>query len=70
MSWETEIAQLRAREALAEKMGGEEKLARQHGQGKLDARERLKRLLDPGSFREIGKIAGKVPFRTGKLLSP
>ncbi|MFN5824015.1 MAG: carboxyl transferase domain-containing protein, partial [Sphingomonadales bacterium] len=62
MSWETEIAQLRAREALAEKMGGEEKLARQHGQGKLDARERLKRLLDPGSFREIGKIAGKGSY--------
>jgi len=62
MSWETEIAQLRARESLAEKMGGEEKLARQHGQGKLDARERLKRLLDPGSFREIGKIAGKGSY--------
>jgi len=62
MSWEREIEHLREREALAEKMGGEEKLARQHGQGKLDARERLKRLLDPDSFREIGKIAGKGSY--------
>ena len=59
MSWEKEIEHLRHREALAEKMGGEEKLARQHNQGKLDARERLRRLVDPDSFREIGKIAGK-----------
>ncbi|MEQ1597659.1 MAG: methylmalonyl-CoA carboxyltransferase, partial [Casimicrobium sp.] len=59
MSWDKEVEDLRRREALAEKMGGEEKLARQHGQGKLDARERLKRLVDAGSFREIGKIAGK-----------
>jgi acetyl-CoA carboxylase carboxyltransferase component len=59
MSWEKEVEEIRRREALAEKMGGEEKVARQHGQGKLDARERLIRLVDPGSFREIGKIAGK-----------
>lgn len=62
MSWEKEIADLRAREVLAEKMGGEEKVARQHGQGKLDARERIRRLVDPGSFREIGKIAGKASY--------
>ena len=62
MSWEKEIDHLREREALAEKMGGEEKLARQHGQGKLDARERIKRLVDAGSFREIGKIAGKSTY--------
>lgn len=59
MSWESELEEKRRREALAEKMGGAEKLARQHGRGKLDARERLKRLLDPGSFREIGKLAGR-----------
>lgn len=62
MSWKNEVNHLRAREALAEKMGGEEKLARQHGQGKLDARERVRRLVDPDSFREIGKIAGKSVY--------
>jgi propionyl-CoA carboxylase beta chain len=40
-------------------MGGAEKVARQHERGKLDARERLRRLLDENSFREIGKIAGR-----------
>ncbi len=59
MSWEKELEELRRREALAEKMGGAEKLARQKERGKLNARERLAALLDENSFREIGKIAGK-----------
>jgi acetyl-CoA carboxylase carboxyltransferase component len=62
MSWKKEIEHLREREKLGEKMGGEEKLARQHGAGKLDARERIMRLVDLGSFREIGKIAGKGSY--------
>jgi propionyl-CoA carboxylase beta chain len=62
MGWEKSLEELKRREALAEKMGGPEKLARQHAKGKLDARERLKRLLDDGSFREIGKIAGRGTY--------
>ena len=42
-------------------MGGEERLAKHHGAGKLDARARVEHLLDPGSFREIGTLAGDVP---------
>jgi len=59
MTWEKELEELRQREALADQMGGEEKVARQHGRGKMDARARLAALVDEGSFREIGKIAGK-----------
>ena len=59
MSWAKELEELRAREALAEEMGGEDKVARQHSRGKMDARQRLDALVDDGSFREIGKIAGK-----------
>ncbi len=59
MSWEKEIEELRRREAQAEEMGGIEKVARQHARDKLDARQRLAALLDPSSFREIGKIAGR-----------
>lgn len=59
MTWQAEIDELRRREALAERMGGAEKVARQHARGKLDARARIAGLVDPGSFREIGKIAGK-----------
>ncbi len=60
MSWREEIEELKQREALAERMGGAEKVARQHGRGKLDVRERIRRLLDAGSFHEIGKIAGRA----------
>jgi propionyl-CoA carboxylase beta chain len=73
MSWEKEVEELRRREALAEQMGGAEKVARQHGRGKLDARARIAGLVDPGSFREIGKIAGKGVYdEAGELtgLSP
>ena len=62
MSWEKELEELRQREALAERMGGEEKVARQHARGKMDARARLAALVDDGSFREIGKIAGRGSY--------
>ena len=45
--------QLRKARELALLGGGAEKVAKQHGKGKLTARERLSLLLDPGSFREV-----------------
>ena len=45
--------QLRKARELALLGGGVEKVAKQHGKGKLTARERLSLLLDPGSFREV-----------------
>ncbi|MGE0151260.1 MAG: acyl-CoA carboxylase subunit beta [Reyranellaceae bacterium] len=62
MSWQPEIDELRKREALAKKMGGPEKVKRQHDGGKLTVRERIEKLLDAGSFREIGAIAGKAEY--------
>ncbi len=62
MTWSKELEELRHREALAEQMGGPDKLARQHGRGKMDARARLGAMCDPGSFREIGKIAGSASY--------
>ncbi len=71
-SWEPEVAELRRREAFAFRMGGPEKVQRQHDNGKLTVRERIAALLDPGSFREIGAIAGKATYEDGELadLSP
>lgn len=43
-------------------MGGPEGIARQHQQGKLTARERIDRLLDPDTFQEIGILAGKATY--------
>ncbi len=62
MSWQKEMDELRAREALARRMGGAEKVRRQHDGGKLTVRERIEQLLDPASFHEIGAIAGKAAY--------
>jgi propionyl-CoA carboxylase beta chain len=43
-------------DAEAELGGGEERIARQHAAGKLTARERLRRLLDEGSFVELDRF--------------
>jgi acetyl-CoA carboxylase carboxyltransferase component len=69
MSWEKAIEELRRRERLAEKMGGEEPVERQRGRGKLTVRERVAFLADPGSFHEIGKIAGKATYGPDDELS-
>ena len=50
------IERLRERERLAELGGGEERLKKQHQQGKLTARERMTRLFDAGTFEEVDKL--------------
>ena len=47
------IDDLRQRKERIAGMGGPERVRRQHDAGKLTARERLERLLDPGSFSEL-----------------
>ncbi len=56
--WQPLIDELNRRQSKAEAMGGEEKVARQHGRGRLTARERLELLFDPGTLHEIGALAG------------
>ena len=58
MSWEPELEELRRREELARRMGGEERVARQHASGRLTVRERIGRLFDDASFHETGAVAG------------
>ena len=58
MSWEPELDELRRRTELAKAMGGPDKVARQHEFGKLTVRERVERLVDDGTFDEIGTVAG------------
>ena len=59
--WEPELAELRRREVLAEELGGPERVRRQHDGGRLTIRERVGKLVDPGSFHEVGKDAfGKL----------
>jgi len=49
-------ARLDALDAEAEQGGGAARVAKQHRDGKLTARERLALLLDPGSFQELDKF--------------
>src|SRR5215475_728295 len=62
MDWQKEMDELRRREAFAEELGGAERVTRQHDGGRLTIRERVARLADPGSFRELGKIAGRATY--------
>lgn len=55
------VARLEARRAVAQAMGGEDKVAAQHAAGKLTARERIALLVDPGSFLELGILAKHLP---------
>lgn len=64
MSWQDEIDELKRREELAQKMGGEERIQRQHDNGRLTVRERIEKLVDKGSFHEIGALAGKAEYDT------
>ncbi len=52
------VEDLHERRAKAKLGGGEERIARQHAQEKLTARERLDLLLDDGTFTELGIHAG------------
>lgn len=47
------IAQLKHKEAEIKKMGGKDRIDRQHKKNKLTARERIDLLFDEGTFREI-----------------
>jgi acetyl-CoA carboxylase carboxyltransferase component len=69
MSWEPEIDELRRRRELARCMGGAENVERQHKAGRLTVRERIERLLDPGSFHETGALAGVAQYENGTLAS-
>ena len=62
MTWQPELDELRRRQELAERMGGPDKIRRQHDAGRLTVRERIAVLLDEGSFREIGALAGTAAY--------
>lgn len=62
MSWQPELDDLEKRKVLARKMGGAEKIQRQHDNGKLTVRERVDRFLDPDTFQEIGSLTGSGQY--------
>lgn len=67
-NWAPEVEELHYRESLAKRMGGEERIAKQHAQGRLTVRERIDLLFDEGAFHETGAIVG-VPGYEGERLT-
>src|ERR1700753_1247940 len=51
--WEETLEDLDRRRQHARAMGGPERLDKHRSKGKLDARARIERLVDPGTFREL-----------------
>ena len=56
MALKDNLEKLRQLNRQADEAGGDDKIRRQHEQGKLLARERLDILLDPGSFVEMDRL--------------
>lgn len=68
-SWQPEIDELQRRLELARAMGGPDNVLRQHKAGRLTVRERVDRLLDPGSFHETGALAGAATYEGDRLVA-
>jgi acetyl-CoA carboxylase carboxyltransferase component len=56
--WDDVLTDLEQRREVSRAMGGDERLAKHRGQGKLDVRARIAYLLDAGSFQELGTLTG------------
>ncbi|WP_198946455.1 acyl-CoA carboxylase subunit beta [Pseudofrankia asymbiotica] len=56
--WGPALAEIERRKAVALGMGGEARLVRQAQRGRLNARQRLAALFDPGTFYEVGALVG------------
>src|SRR6056297_3452583 len=57
MAFEELLEKLTGKKEKALQQGGQEKISKRHSEGKLSARERIDRLLDPGTFFELGILA-------------
>ena len=58
--WDELLKDLQARRDTARAMGGPERLEQHRGDGRLDARARVERLLDEDTFVELGTLVGSV----------
>jgi len=68
-TWEPELSELDRRRELAQRLGGAERVARQHASGRLTVRERVAALVDPGSWRELGTLTAAASYAAdGTLL--
>ncbi len=62
MSFESAVEEIAYIRGLAEGMGGPERIKRQHDGGRYTIRERIEKMLDPGSFIEAGPMVGAADY--------
>ncbi len=62
MSWEQAVEEIRYLRQLAAELGGPERIARQHEGGRYTVRERIDKMVDPGSFVEMGALMGAATY--------
>ena len=62
MSWQKEVDEINRRREIAQELGGAAATAKRRELGLLNARERIDKLLDPGSFRELGALTGTASY--------
>src|SRR4051812_28705161 len=68
--WSREVDELKRRRDDAERLGGDDAVAKHHQRGRLTIRERIAAVVDAGSFQEVGKLTGKGHYdSSGELKS-
>jgi acetyl-CoA carboxylase carboxyltransferase component len=60
--WQALLQTLQEKRLAGQAMGGEEKLQKRQAKGQANARELLQLFADPGSFQELGTLAGAVSW--------
>ncbi|MXY46334.1 MAG: hypothetical protein F4Y44_04975 [Chloroflexi bacterium] len=60
--WEQAIDDMKYVRGLAAELGGPERVKRQHSGGRYTIRERIEKMVDPGSFLEAGPMVGAAEF--------
>ncbi|MCE2462254.1 MAG: hypothetical protein J4F38_15960, partial [Pseudomonadales bacterium] len=69
MSWEKEVDELREQAEFTKEMGGADSVAFHHSRGRLTVRERIGLLEDPGTFHEVGAIAGTAQWEDDTVVA-
>lgn len=70
MDMKSRLDELNRRKEIGLQMGGKERIEKQHQLGHLTARERIEKLLDPGTFIETGLLQQYEIPESGGELSP
>jgi len=65
--WHSDVDELNRRKAFANQLGGQKNIDRQHANQKMTVRERINAVVDKGSFKERGQLAGVATYRGEEL---